>query len=55
MAETEKRSIILSRKQASFLKREAGRIGITVSDLIRRIIDEYRRAVAPETTDKKEK
>ena len=28
--------------QAEFLKREAEKYGITVSDLIRRIVDQYR-------------
>ncbi len=37
-----KRSITLTAKQASFLEKEAEQIGITVSDLIRRIIDDYR-------------
>jgi hypothetical protein len=30
--------------QAEFLKREAEKFGITVSDLIRKIIDQYREA-----------
>jgi hypothetical protein len=42
MAETVKRSLVLSRKQSVFLQKEAERLGITVSDLIRRILDEYR-------------
>lgn len=37
-----KRSITLTSKQVDFLEKEAARIGITVSDLIRRIIDERR-------------
>ena len=37
-----KKSFTLSRPQHVFLKEEATRLGITVSDLIRRIIDEYR-------------
>jgi hypothetical protein len=32
----------LSVKQSDFLELEAARLGITVSDLIRRIIDQYR-------------
>lgn len=32
----------LTDPQAEFLKREAGRLGISVSDLIRRIIDRHR-------------
>lgn len=39
--EITKRSIVLGGKRHSFLKQEAERIGITVSDLIRRIIDQY--------------
>jgi hypothetical protein len=37
-----KRSIFLTVKQAVFLEKEAARLGIRVSDLIRRIIDNYR-------------
>jgi hypothetical protein len=37
-----RRSIVLTVKQQIFLEKEADRLGITVSDLIRRIIDEYR-------------
>jgi hypothetical protein len=44
MPMTRRRSFILSRKQAEFLEEEATRIGITVSDLLRRIIDEHREA-----------
>jgi hypothetical protein len=39
---TSSRSVALSSKQQAFLKKEAARIGITVSDLIRRIIDQHR-------------
>lgn len=39
-----KRSIILTAKQYAFLEKEAARIGITVADLIRRIIDQHREA-----------
>ncbi len=37
-----KRSVVLTRMQANFLEKEARRLGITVSDLLRRIVDEYR-------------
>ena len=42
MAETRKRSFILSMKQLAYLEQEATRIGITVSDLMRRIVDQHR-------------
>jgi hypothetical protein len=37
---------MLTRSQAEFLKKEAARREITVSDLLRRIIDEYRDMIA---------
>jgi ribbon-helix-helix CopG family protein len=37
-----KRSIVVNEKQNDWLEQEAGRLGITVSELIRRIIDQYR-------------
>jgi hypothetical protein len=37
-----KRMISLTGPQESFLKREAEKLGISLSDLIRRIIDQYR-------------
>jgi hypothetical protein len=37
-----KQMIALTEPQISFLKKEAGQLGISVSDLIRRIIDRYR-------------
>jgi hypothetical protein len=44
MKETRTRSITLNAKQVAFLEKEAARLGVTVSDLIRRIIDQYRDA-----------
>jgi hypothetical protein len=41
MAAKIKRSVILTAKQCFFLKKEAAHLEITVSDLIRRIIDEW--------------
>jgi hypothetical protein len=35
-------SVTLTKPQLDFLKKEAERLGITTSDLIRRIIDRYR-------------
>jgi hypothetical protein len=49
MVETRKRSIILSEKQLAFLEKEAALFGITVSDLIRRIIDERRPRIVADT------
>ena len=34
--------VTLTKPQAEFLKLEAERLGVTVSELIRRIIDQYR-------------
>jgi predicted DNA-binding ribbon-helix-helix protein len=42
MATTLRQSITLTRPQADYLAEEAKRLGITVSDLIRRIIDQHR-------------
>jgi len=39
-----RRSIMLPGPQAAFLQTEAARLGITVADLIRRIIDQFREA-----------
>jgi hypothetical protein len=37
-----RQSVTLSRPQYEYLRRESERLGISVSDLIRRIIDAYR-------------
>jgi hypothetical protein len=37
-----RRSILLTDPQIAFLQAEAARLGITVADLIRRIIDKHR-------------
>jgi hypothetical protein len=37
-----KRSTFFTEPQHAFLEMEAARLGITVSDLLRRIVDEYR-------------
>lgn len=39
-----KQMVSLTEPQITFLKAEAERLGISVSDLIRRIIDQYREA-----------
>jgi hypothetical protein len=44
-----KRSIVLTAKQHLFLEKEAKRLGITISDLIRRIIDKHRDGASPDT------
>jgi hypothetical protein len=44
MSDTARRSVALTKPQLSFLHKEAKRLGITVSDLIRRIIDQFRGA-----------
>jgi hypothetical protein len=38
----QKRMVSLTEPQVAFLKAEAARLGISVADLIRRIIDQYR-------------
>jgi hypothetical protein len=42
MGNTQRQTVFLTAPQAEFLKREAERLGINVSELIRRIIDDYR-------------
>ena len=42
MRSTQRQTVFLIDPQAEFLKREAERLGITVSELIRRIVDSYR-------------
>lgn len=37
-----RQTVVLTDPQADYLKAEATRLGISVSDLIRRIIDTYR-------------
>jgi hypothetical protein len=37
-----KQSVVFTDPQLQFLKKEAKRLGITVSDLVRRIVDKYR-------------
>jgi predicted DNA-binding ribbon-helix-helix protein len=39
-----RQSVSLTDQQVDYLKRKAEDLGITVSDLIRRIIDQYREA-----------
>lgn len=42
MRSTQRQTVFLTEPQAEFLKREAERLGINISELIRRIIDSYR-------------
>ena len=44
MSKSPRMSISLTRPQLAFLEQEAERLGLTVADLIRRIIDQYREA-----------
>jgi hypothetical protein len=39
---TKRQTIFLTEPQTDLLKREAEKLGITISDLVRRIIDEWR-------------
>ena len=47
MTTTVRQSVTLTEPQFAFLKAEAERLGITVSDLIRRIVDVYRETRRP--------
>jgi len=40
-----RQSVTLTKPQQSFLSKEANRLDISVSDLIRRIVDQYRDAM----------
>lgn len=42
MSTTPRMTISFTKPQMAFLKAEADRLGITVADLIRRIVDQYR-------------
>ncbi len=42
MRTTQRQTVFLTEPQAEFLKREAEKLGITVSELLRRIVDSYR-------------
>jgi hypothetical protein len=42
MNNSPRQTVTFTRPQSDFLKLEAERLGITVSDLIRRIIDQHR-------------
>jgi hypothetical protein len=42
MSTTKRQSVVLTEPQLKFLKAEAAKLGISMSDLIRRIIDQYR-------------
>lgn len=42
MRTSQKMSVIFTGPQLAFLKAEAERMGISVADLIRRIVDRYR-------------
>jgi hypothetical protein len=45
MSEKTRRSVAYSGPQMKFLEREAARLGIKVSELLRRIVDQYREAM----------
>lgn len=42
MATTVRQSLTLTKPQLDYLRDEAERLGITVADLIRRIVDQHR-------------
>lgn len=42
LAMSHKQTITFTDPQASYLQREARRLGISLADLVRRIIDQYR-------------
>ena len=45
-------SVTLTDPQAAYLKREAKRLGLSVGDLIRRVIDTYRGASGRQGNEK---
>lgn len=45
MSTTISRSVAFTRPQTNYLKTEAERLGISVGELIRRIVDQYRGSV----------
>jgi hypothetical protein len=49
-----RRSVVLTGPQAAFLQGEATRLGITVADLIRRIIDQHREAIGSDGAKRRE-
>jgi hypothetical protein len=49
-----RRSVVLTDPQTTFLQGEATRLGITVADLIRRIIDQHRATIGPDATKRRE-
>ena len=42
-------SVVLTEPQVAFLKAEAARLGITLGELVRRIVDQYREAKCDRT------
>jgi predicted DNA-binding ribbon-helix-helix protein len=44
MSTTSRQSVTLTAPQIAYLRAEAERLGLTVSDLIRRIVDQHREA-----------
>jgi predicted DNA-binding ribbon-helix-helix protein len=49
-----RRSVVLTDPQVTYLQAEAERLGITVADLIRRIIDRYREADGADAVKQRE-
>ena len=43
-------SVVLTEPQVAFLKAEAARLGITLGELVRRIVDQYREAKRDRTS-----
>jgi hypothetical protein len=39
---TQQRSVVFTKPQLAFLKEEAKRLGVSIAEVIRRIVDEYR-------------
>ena len=53
MSTKKQRSIVFTAPQYDFLEREAARLDVTISELIRRIIDEFRERAPKETSPPK--
>jgi Ribbon-helix-helix protein, copG family len=52
MSTTIRQSVTLTKPQADYLRSESKRLGLSVSELLRRIVDEYRRAGSMEGESK---
>jgi len=49
-----RQTITLTGPQTAYLKAEAEQLGITVAELVRRIIDRHREAIGPDAVKRRE-